>query len=166
MCCLAKGLLLVGHQTTIENGEGFYSLRWHRLIGIRISVINLRQSSGCLMFIIGISIPIRRRLFVNGHPVLHVILVYNDLRRIGSSLFAADEEAEKCIIYKFSSWYLTTLQWRPNERDGVSNHQPHGCLKSTVYSGADQRKHQSSAHCPFVCGEFTGERWIPRTKGQ
>ena len=27
-----------------------------------------------------------------------------------------------------------------------------------VYSGADQRKHQS--------GEFTDDRWIPRTKGQ
>ena len=36
---------------------------------------------------------------------------------------------------------------------------------STVYSDADQRKHQSSAHWP-LCGEFTGDRWIPRTKGQ
>ena len=37
---------------------------------------------------------------------------------------------------------------------------------STVYSGADQRKHQSSASLSFVCGEFTGDRWIPRTNGQ
>ena len=29
---------------------------------------------------------------------------------------------------------------------------------STVYSGADQRKHQSSASLAFV-GEFTGDRW-------
>ena len=36
----------------------------------------------------------------------------------------------------------------------------------TVYSGADQRKHQSSASLAFVCGEFTGDRWIPRTNGQ
>ena len=28
---------------------------------------------------------------------------------------------------------------------------------STVYSDADQRKHQSSASLSFVCGEFTGE---------
>ena len=35
----------------------------------------------------------------------------------------------------------------------------------TVYSGADQRKHQGSALLAFV-GEFTGDRWIPRTKGQ
>ena len=47
------------------------------------------------------------------------------------------------------------LQWRHNERDGVPS----------VYAGADQRKHQSSASLAFV-GEFTGDRWIPRTKGQ
>ena len=31
---------------------------------------------------------------------------------------------------------------------------------STVYSEADQRKHWP------LCGEFTGDRWIPRTNGQ
>ena len=31
---------------------------------------------------------------------------------------------------------------------------------STVYSGADQRKHQSSASLALG-GEFTGDRWIP-----
>ena len=36
---------------------------------------------------------------------------------------------------------------------------------SSVYSGADQRKHQSSVHWP-LWGEFTGDRWIPHTKGQ
>ena len=35
----------------------------------------------------------------------------------------------------------------------------------TVRSGADQRKHQSSASLVFV-REFTGHLWIPRTKGQ
>ena len=36
----------------------------------------------------------------------------------------------------------------------------------TVYSGADKKKkHQSSASLAFVL-EFTGDRWIPRTKGQ
>ena len=32
---------------------------------------------------------------------------------------------------------------------------------STVCSGADQRKHQSSASLTFVRGEFTGDRWFP-----
>ena len=36
---------------------------------------------------------------------------------------------------------------------------------STVYSGADQRKHQSSASLAFV-GGIHRDRWFPRTKGQ
>ena len=36
---------------------------------------------------------------------------------------------------------------------------------SNVYSGTDRRKHQTQRHLP-LCGEFTGYRWIPRTKGQ
>ena len=36
---------------------------------------------------------------------------------------------------------------------------------STVYSGVDQRKHQSSASLAFVWG-IHRDRWIPRTKGQ
>ena len=36
---------------------------------------------------------------------------------------------------------------------------------STVYSGADQRKHQSSASLAFVWG-LHRDRWIPRTNGQ
>ena len=36
---------------------------------------------------------------------------------------------------------------------------------SIVYSGADQRKHQSSASLAFVQG-IHRDRWIPRTKGQ
>ena len=36
---------------------------------------------------------------------------------------------------------------------------------STVYSDADQRKHQSSGSLAFV-GGIHRDRWIPRTKGQ
>ena len=36
---------------------------------------------------------------------------------------------------------------------------------STVYSGADQRKYQSSTSLAFVWG-IHRDRWIPRTKGQ
>ena len=36
---------------------------------------------------------------------------------------------------------------------------------SIVYSGVDQRKHQSSASLAFVRGNHR-DRWIPRTKGQ
>ena len=44
-----------------------------------------------------------------------------------------------------------SLQWCNNERDGVSNHQPQ-ILYSTINSGTDHRKHQSSASLAFVRG--------------
>ena len=48
-------------------------------------------------------------------------------------------------------YWHRSLQWCHNERDGVSNHQPHDCLLNR-YSGADHRKHQSSASLAFVWG--------------
>ena len=44
------------------------------------------------------------------------------------------------------------LQWRHNERNGISNHQPLTIVYSTVYSGADQRNHQNSVSLAFVQG--------------
>ena len=38
-------------------------------------------------------------------------------------------------------------------------------IYSTVYSGADQRNIKAPSHWP-LWGELTGDRWIPRTKGQ
>ena len=49
------------------------------------------------------------------------------------------------------SFIGSTLQWRHNERDGVSNHQPHDCLLNRFWA-ADQRKHQSSASLADVWG--------------
>ena len=50
-------------------------------------------------------------------------------------------------------WCLShiPLQWRHNECDGVSNHQPHDCLLNRLF-GRSQRKHQSSATLAFVWG--------------
>ena len=55
-----------------------------------------------------------------------------------------------------------TLQWRHNEPDGILNHR-RLIVYSTVCSGADQRKHQSSASLTFagnspVTGEFPAQR--------
>ena len=47
--------------------------------------------------------------------------------------------------------HLLALQWRHNERDGVSNTSLN-IVYPTVSSGADQRKHQSSASLAFVWG--------------
>ena len=45
----------------------------------------------------------------------------------------------------------TTLRWRHNERDCVSNHQLHDCLLNRLLPCADQRKKNSSS-LPFVQG--------------
>ena len=49
---------------------------------------------------------------------------------------------------------MASLQWRHNDHDGVSNTSL-TVVYSTVYTDADQSKHQSSRHWP-LCGEFTG----------
>ena len=54
------------------------------------------------------------------------------------------------------------LQWRHNERDGVSNHQPHDCLLNRLFRHRS-RNIKAPRHWP-LWGEFTGDRWIPRTK--
>ena len=36
---------------------------------------------------------------------------------------------------------------------------------STVYPDADKKNTKAPRHWP-LCGEFTGDRWIPRTNGQ
>ena len=55
------------------------------------------------------------------------------------------------------------LPWRHNGRDSFSTHHCLGAIASqlttvysTVYSGADQRKHQSSASLAFVRGSHRG----------
>ena len=55
---------------------------------------------------------------------------------------------------------MTSLQWRHNGRDGVSNHQPHDCLLNRLF-GRWSKKHQSSASLAFVYEEFTGDYEFP-----
>ena len=56
------------------------------------------------------------------------------------------------------------LQWRPNERGSVLITSV-SIVFSAVGSGADQSNIKAPRHWP-LCGEFTGDRWIPRTKGK
>ena len=62
-------------------------------------------------------------------------------------------------------WCGITLQWRHNGRDSVSNHQPHDCLLNHLFR---RRSKITFKLCVtgHLCGEFTGDRWIPRTNGQ
>ena len=45
-----------------------------------------------------------------------------------------------------------SLQWRHNDRDGVSNNRRLDCFYSTICSDVGQRKHQISASLAFVWG--------------
>ena len=55
----------------------------------------------------------------------------------------------KLTVHRPWDYFYFSLQWHHNEDDGVSNHQP-SIVYSGIYSGADQRKHQSSASLAFV----------------
>ena len=61
---------------------------------------------------------------------------------------------------------ITVLfQWRHNERDGVSNHQPRDCLLNGLFKAQIKENIKAPRHW-LLWGEFTVDRWIPRTKGQ
>ena len=57
------------------------------------------------------------------------------------------------------------LQWRHNGRDNVSNYQPRVCLLSCVIRRRSKKTSKLRVTGLWV-GEFTRDRWIPRTKGQ
>ena len=53
-----------------------------------------------------------------------------------------------------------SLQWRYNERDGVSNHQRLDCLLNRVF-----KQNTKDPRHWHLSGESTGDRWIPFYKG-
>ena len=69
-----------------------------------------------------------------------------------------------CHVATTVLWLLElhTLQWRHNERGGVSNHRRFDCLLNRLFR---HRSKKTPRHWP-LWGEFTDDRWIPHTKGQ
>ena len=61
--------------------------------------------------------------------------------------------------------FETSLRWRHNELDGVSNHQPYDSLPNRLFRHRWKKTIKARRHWP-LWGEFTGDRWIPRAKGQ
>ena len=69
---------------------------------------------------------------------------------------------DKClsweILYALGLTYrdylnqLATLQWRHNERDGVSNHQPHDCLLNRLFRHRSNKENLCSASLAFARG--------------
>ena len=64
----------------------------------------------------------------------------------------------------FAFFACHTLHWCHNDHDGVSNHQPHGCLLNRLFKRRS-KKTSKLRFTGFVWG-IHRDRWIPRTKGQ
>ena len=68
-------------------------------------------------------------------------------------------------------WYVECpithlpLQWRHNERDGISNHQPNDCLLNPLFKAQIEENTKVPPLLAFE-GEFAGDRFIPYSKGQ
>ena len=73
-------------------------------------------------------------------------------------------EHDKCMFELISRIIVSSLLWRHNGRGNVSNHQPPRLLTQTFRAQITENI-KVTRHWP-LCGEFTGDRWIPRTKGQ
>ena len=66
--------------------------------------------------------------------------------------------------YTFRSRFVVfryALQWCHNERDSVSNHQPHDCLLKRLFRRRASRENIKAPRYWPLWGEFTGDRWIP-----
>ena len=78
-----------------------------------------------------------------------VVKNYKNSRRTLS--FVEYQRTRTIILFHPLTTLSWPLLWRHNGGECVSNHQPRNCLLNR-YSGADQRKHQSSASLAFVRG--------------
>ena len=72
-----------------------------------------------------------------------------------------------CMMIKSVSFMISSadfsLRWHHNERDGVSNHQPHHCLLNRLFRHRSKKTSKLRVTGLFVWGIH---RWIPRTNGQ
>ena len=85
------------------------------------------------------------------------VLFYYDLKRVTN----ITRGSTPCRCHRKDE----SLQWGHHERDGVSNHQPHDCLRNRLFKGQIQENIEASLYWP-LWGESTGDRWIARTKDQ
>ena len=72
-------------------------------------------------------------------------------------------DLKSILLHSMYVLLLTALRWRHNGRDSVSNHQPLFTQPYIQMQITDNIK--APRHWP-LCGEFIGDRWIPRTNGQ
>ena len=70
-------------------------------------------------------------------------------------------------LHRLVPWFDNALQWRHNEHDGVSNHQPHDCLLNRLFKAQIKENIKFPRHWPLcglcaghspVTGEFPAQR--------
>ena len=98
--------------------------------------------------------PIRRQWKVSLQPGKLVFALKMPMTKfMANSCRWVHVEYKARTVTKLSS--PETLRWRHNERDGVSNHQPHDCLLNGLFVQIKENIKQAPRHWP-LCGEFTG----------
>ena len=91
---------------------------------------------------------------IDAYNTTDVMAMYNMLRLIATNIHTLRQMRR--MLQHYSDVIMTTV---------ASQITSLTIVYSIVYSGADQRIHQSSASLAFVRG-IHWDRWIPRTKGQ
>ena len=68
-------------------------------------------------------------------------------------------QALRKTVYEIDLCYSNSLQWRHNEHDSVSNHQPHDCLLNRLFGRRSKKtsKLRVTGNCART-GEFTAQQ--------
>ena len=102
------------------------------------------------------------RLYIRHHwswidPLIFLFIIFF---KYSTYIFTQCENFPECYKYLGQFPYIT-LQWRHNEHDGVSNHQPHYCLLNRLFRWKKTSKLRVTGPCagnPPVTGEFPAQR--------
>ena len=146
-CNMIKHLLFVtiaSRYITVASQEclialGLYSLRRRHLISIGIPIINLRRSSDRLRFIMGIPIPVRRRLLSEQRPRS----LDGQVKFCITGPFFVDSTANPCILhniwkisYQLSVWFILHFYFMWNF---FQSHHVMICLPTVALDGISMR---------------------------
>ena len=73
---------------------------------------------------------------------------YGDTHVVSFGNIKSDQSPTCNIVFLCSALYIVlSLQWRHNERDGVSNHQPHDCLLNRLFKSQMTENIKAPRHC-------------------
>ena len=138
---------------------------WHCLLLIRWAIccwcpgVMCSGTSVTLVLIYGLL-----ALFITPHRTISSIIRQPDTARVGveSVKYGSGQTRGQ---YRDTAYSFIPLWWRHNGHAMASQFTSLTIVYSTVYSGARKENIKAPRHWP-LCGEFTGDRWIPCTYDQ